>query len=77
MSNRHRAVQAIALLIAAHAGICAGLDASTAKQYAAEYQPWLVDTRRALHSKPELMYEEYETSEFIRKALDKMKINYR
>ena len=77
MSSRHRAAQAIAFLVAAYAGICAGVDTGTAKQYAAEYQPWLVDTRRALHSKPELMYEEYETSGFIRKALDKMKIDYR
>ncbi len=77
MSNRHRTAQAIAFLVIAHAGICAGLDADTVKQYAAQYQPWLVDTRRALHSKPELMYEEYETSEFIREALDKMKIDYR
>ncbi len=77
MSNRHRAAKAIAFFVAAHAGICAGLDAGTAKQYAADFQPWLVDTRRALHSKPELMYEEHETSEFIRKALDKMTIDYR
>ena len=65
------------ILLAAIAGGSVGLDVSVLKQDAAECQPWLVETRRALHSKPELMYEEYETSEYIREALDKMNIEYR
>lgn len=44
---------------------------------ASRLQPWLVETRRALHEKPELMYEEVETSKYIQGALDDMKISYR
>ena len=80
MSYRHRAkrtAQACAIFAAAVAGICAGLDTDTLMKQAANYQPWLVETRRTLHSNPELMYEEHETSAFIRKALDKMNIVYR
>ena len=54
-----------------------GLIVDDIKQDAAAYQPWLVDTRRALHAQPELMFQELETSKYIRKALDKMKIQYR
>lgn len=80
MSYQHgagRIAQALILLVAALSGSCAALDAGSLKQYAADYQPWLVNIRRALHSKPELVYEEHETSEFIRKALDEMSIIYR
>nr|GEW86521.1 IAA-amino acid hydrolase ILR1-like 4 [Tanacetum cinerariifolium] len=37
---------------------------------------WMVNIRRKIHEKPELGYEEYETSELIRKELDKMGILY-
>ena len=80
MSYRYRAgiiTRASALLITAIAVACAGLDTALLKQDAASIQPWLVETRRALHSKPELMYEEHETSEYIRGALDNMGIKYR
>ena len=40
-------------------------------------QPWLVNTRRALHQIPELIYEEFKTSEYIRKALDDLGVTYR
>ena len=56
---------------------CHALIINDIKQDAAAYQPWLVETRRALHAQPELMYQELETSKYIRKALDKMKIQYR
>ena len=36
----------------------------------------MVSVRRKIHEKPELGYEEYETSEMIRKELDKMGILY-
>lgn len=36
----------------------------------------MVNVRRKIHEKPELGYEEYETSEMIRKELDKMGILY-
>ena len=80
MATRHSASHrtlASVILLAAIAGGSVALDVSVLKQDAAECQSWLVETRRALHSKPELMYEEYETSEYIRKALDKMNIKYR
>ena len=44
---------------------------------ASNLQPWLVTTRRALHEKPEVMYEEVETSKLIRKALEDMGVSYR
>ena len=56
---------------------CHALPVDDIKQDAAAYQPWLVQTRRALHAQPELMYQELETSKYIRRALDKMKIQYR
>ena len=59
------------------AGCCLGVEISKLKEDAAERHPWLVETRRALHQIPELMYEEVETSKFIRGALDEMKIQYR
>ncbi|GJW54038.1 IAA-amino acid hydrolase ILR1-like protein 4 [Tanacetum coccineum] len=37
----------------------------------------MVSIRRTLHEKPELGYQEYETSKLIRNELDKMGINYR
>ena len=44
---------------------------------ASDIQPWLVKTRRALHQVPELIYEEYKTSEYIRKSLDELGVSYR
>ncbi len=38
--------------------------------------PWLVQTRRALHAMPELMFREHNTSAYIRAALDDMGIPY-
>lgn len=78
MSYRHCAIRvAQAFLIVSIAGVRAELNVGALKQHAAKIQPWLVETRRALHSQPELMYEEYETSNFIREALDNMNIEYR
>ena len=38
---------------------------------------WLVNTRRELHQWPELMYEEHNTSAFIRRVLDDLDIPYK
>lgn len=65
------------LIIAALAVRCCGLDVSILKRESAFNQPWLVETRRALHSIPELMYEEHETSQFVRDALSKLNIEFR
>ncbi|MBM4000222.1 MAG: amidohydrolase [Planctomycetes bacterium] len=51
-----------------------------AKRILAESQraaPWITDARRALHQCPELMYQEFETSEIIRSRLDELGIAYR
>ena len=70
-----------ALTILAVVGIiaagCYALSVDNIKQDAAAYQPWLIETRRALHAQPELMYQELETSKFIRNTLDNMKVQYR
>ena len=40
-------------------------------------EDWLVSTRRELHQWPELMYEEHNTSAFIRRVLDDLQIPYK
>ena len=37
---------------------------------------WIVKIRRELHEHPELMYEEFRTSELIRRELDRLDIQY-
>ena len=46
------------------------------KSKARNIHPDLICTRRHIHSYPELSFEEYETSAFIKKELDKMGIQY-
>ena len=38
---------------------------------------WIIKIRRELHEHPELMYEEFKTSELIRRELDKLEIPYK
>ena len=38
---------------------------------------WIIGIRRELHEHPELMYEEFKTSELIRRELDKLEISYK
>ena len=38
---------------------------------------WIISIRRELHENPELMYEEFKTSELIRRELDKLEISYK
>src|SRR6185312_1401897 len=38
---------------------------------------WIVELRRQLHRRPELMYEEIETSRLVRATLDDLGISYR
>ena len=40
-------------------------------------QEWIVELRRRLHRRPELMYEEFETSRLVREALDELGVAYR
>lgn len=38
---------------------------------------WMKKIRRKIHEKPELAFEEYETSELIRRELDQLGVEYR
>lgn len=38
---------------------------------------WLIDTRRELHQWPELMFEEYNTSAYLSRALDSLDIPHK
>ena len=47
------------------------------KEESKSISDWIVKIRRELHEHPELMYEEFRTSELIRRELDKLDIPYR
>ncbi len=47
------------------------------KEESESISDWIVKIRRELHEHPELMYEEFRTSELIRRELDKLDIQYR
>ena len=44
---------------------------------ASKEEDWLVQIRRELHQWPELMYQEHNTSLFLRKVLDNLGISYK
>ena len=46
------------------------------KEESESISDWIVKIRRELHEHPELMYEEFRTSEVIRRELDKLDIQY-
>ena len=47
------------------------------KEESKSISDWIVKIRRELHEYPELMYEEFRTSELIQRELDKLDIQYR
>ena len=47
------------------------------KEESESISDWIVKIRRELHEHPELMYEEFRTSELIRRELDKLDIQYK
>ncbi|WP_212001795.1 M20 family metallopeptidase [Chitinophaga sp. HK235] len=47
------------------------------KELAKAYAPAFVEIRRHIHSHPELSFQEYNTSEFIRQQLDKFGVPYK
>ncbi len=48
----------------------------TIKSRAKDIHPELVELRHHLHAHPELSFQEYETSQFVKTQLDKLKIPY-
>ena len=46
-------------------------------QEACQEEDWMVQLRRELHQWPELMYQEHNTSLFLRKTLDDLNIPYK
>ncbi|KAM0824209.1 hypothetical protein ACQ4PT_070354 [Festuca glaucescens] len=64
-----------ALLLAALAASCGAALLRRAKE--AEFMDWMVGVRRRIHENPELGYEEFATSELVRRELDAMGIPYR
>lgn len=48
----------------------------TIKQLASAYHPEVVDIRRHLHQNPELSFQEYNTSAFIRQQLDELGVPF-
>ena len=52
------------------------MHAKEAKKEAKKISDWIIEIRRELHRHPELMYEEFKTSELVRRELDKLGISY-
>ena len=75
--GNHAAIAMLAIL--GFVTACAAFDASLSelREEAASIQPWLLELRRELHQSPELMYQEFNTSAFIRQKLDELGIPYR
>ena len=48
-----------------------------AKNEAKKISDWIIEIRRELHKHPELMYEEFKTSELVRRELDELGIPYK
>ena len=53
------------------------MDYHKVKDESMSISDWVIGIRRELHEHPELMYEEFRTSELIRRELDKLEISYR
>ena len=53
------------------------MDYHKVKDESMSISDWVIGIRRELHEHPELMYEEFRTSEVIRRELDKLEISYK
>ncbi len=47
------------------------------RDQATSIQDWIIGIRRRLHRRPEVMYEEVETSQLVRDTLDELGVEYR
>uniref|UniRef100_A0ACD5XL61 Uncharacterized protein n=1 Tax=Avena sativa TaxID=4498 RepID=A0ACD5XL61_AVESA len=69
------------LLVSAAAGSCGAALGDPAgllrRAKEAEFVDWVVGVRRRIHENPELSYEEFATSELVRRELEAMGIPYR
>ena len=45
-------------------------------QEAKDIAEWIVALRRQIHRHPELMYQEFQTSQLVRDTLDELRIPY-
>lgn len=68
---------ALSLVVFGLSSVAVGLDLPSVVTEAQQLQLELVELRRAFHQKPELMFEERETSRMIRDQLDRWQIPYK
>ena len=79
MQSLYRHASCALLVMLGISTVCRAVDASLTeiRSEADAIQSWLVNIRRELHQWPELMFNEYNTSAFIRRQLDELGVPYR
>ncbi len=79
MQSLYRHASYALLVMLGISTMCRAFDASLTeiRTEADAIQSWLVNIRRELHQWPELMFNEYNTSAFIRRQLDELGVPYR